>query len=135
ITQVMIRIGNKDSERYAILITPFNGENTFISHGQQAWKTVEKTSEKLFEQVYKSVAKSGLTKENHLISDVPEFFAGPNDMIRGKRFEGFAPDLKLDRLAVPKFQEVVVPDKRPGGLANKNLEKEVEKANAHVPRD
>ena len=135
ITQVMIRIGNKDSERYAILITPFNGENTFISHGQQAWKTVEKTSEKLLDQVYKSVAKSGLAKENHLISDVPEFFAGAKDMIRGKRFEGFAPDLKLDKLAVPKFQEIAVPDNRPGGLANKNLEKEVEKANARVPRD
>ncbi len=135
ISQVMIRIGNKDSERYAMLITPFNGENTFISHGQQAWKEVEKTSEKLFNKAYKAVAKSGLTKENHLISDVPEFFAGPQEMISGKRFEGFSPDLKLDKLAVPKFEEVEVPDNRPGGLANKNLEKEVEKANKLVPRD
>lgn len=135
ITQVMIRVGNKDSERFALLITPFNGENTFISHGQQAWKQVEKASEKLFTQVYRAVAKSGLTKENHLISDVPEFFAGPKDMIRGRRFEGFSPDLKLDKLAVPKFQEVVVPENRPNGLANKNMEKEVEKANALIPRD
>jgi hypothetical protein len=86
ITQVMIRVGNRDSERYAVLITPFNGENTFISNGQLAWKQVEKTSERLFDQVYKGVAKSGLPKENHLITDVPEFFAGAKDMIRGTRF-------------------------------------------------
>ncbi len=135
ITQTMIRTGNRDAERYTVLVTPFNGEHTFISNGQLAWKQVENTSERLFSQVYRAVASSGLPKENHLIIDVPEFYAGAHDMIRGKRFEGFSPDLKLDRLAVPKFQEVEIPDNLPAGPANKNLEKEVEKANEDLGRD
>lgn len=135
LSQVQLRIAGKDAERFAILITDFNEESSFISHGQEAYKEVAKDTEKLFKQFDRDIRKSGMTSQNHLISDQPEFFTGAGNIIKGKRAQGFAQDLKLDKLAVPQFEEATIPDNRPGGNANKNLEKEIEKNNKNVKRN
>jgi hypothetical protein len=135
LSRIPLRIAGKDTERFALLITDFNGEPSFISHGQTAYKEVAKASDRLLKQFDRDVRKSGLARENHLINDQPEFFKGAGNIIRGRRAEGFAQDLKLDKLAVPMFVEAGIPDDRPGGKANKNLEKEIVKANKLVKRD
>lgn len=135
LSKIPLKIAGKDTERFAILITDFNGEKSFISHGQEAYKEVAKDTDKLFKQFDKDIRKSGMTSQNHLIADQPEFFAGAGNIIKGKRAEGFAQDLKLDKLAVPRFEEATIPDKRPGGNANKNLEEEIVKNNKSVNRN
>lgn len=135
LSQVQLKIAGKDAERFAILITDFNEESSFISHGQAAYKEVAKDTEKLFKQFDKDIRKSGMVTQNHLIADQPEFFTGAGNIIKGKRAQGFAQDLKLDKLAVPQFEEATIPDNRPGGNANKNLEKEIEKNNKNVKRN
>jgi hypothetical protein len=135
LSRVPLKIAGKDTERFAILITDFNSEASFISHGQTAYKQVAKDTEKLFKDFDKDIRKSGMAKENHLIIDQPEFIAGAGNIIKGRRNEIFAQDLKLDKLAVPRFEEATIPDKRPGGNANNNLEKEIEKSNKLVKRN
>ncbi|MEK6476490.1 hypothetical protein WJR50_03110 [Catalinimonas sp. 4WD22] len=135
LSQVQLKIAGKDAERFAILITDFNEESSFISHGQAAYKEVAKDTEKLFKQFDRDIRKSGMASQNHLIADQPEFFTGAGNIIKGRRAQGFAQDLKLDKLAVPQFEEATIPANRPGGNANKNLEKEIEKNNKNVKRN
>lgn len=135
LSQVKLKIANKDTERFAILITDFNEESSFISHGQTAYKQVAKDTDKLIKQFDRDIRKSGMTSQNHLIIDQPEFFTGAGNIIEGRRNENFAQDLKLDKLAVPRFVKASIPDDRPGGNANKNLEKEIEKSNKLVKRN
>lgn len=135
LSRVKLKVAGKDTERFAILITEYNEEPSFISHGQTAYKQVAKDSDKLIKQFDRDIRKSGMSSQNHLIIDQPEFFTGAGNIIEGRRHEEFAQDLKLDKLAVPRFIEASIPDKRPGGNANKNLEKEIEKSNKLVKRN
>ncbi len=135
LSRVKLKIAGKDSERFAILITDFNDAFSFISHGQSAYKEVAKNTEKLFKQFGKDIRRSGMTSQNHLIIDQPEFFTGAGNIIEGRRHENFAQDLKLDKLAVPRFAKASLPDNRPGGNANRNLENEIEKSNKLVKRN
>ena len=135
LSRVKLKVAGKDTERFAILITEYNEEPSFISHGQTAYKQVAKDTDKLIKQFDRDIRKSGMTSQNHLIIDQPEFFTGAGNIIEGRRHEAFAQDLKLDKLAVPRFMEASIPDKRPGGNANKNLEKEIEKSNKLVKRN
>jgi hypothetical protein len=135
LSRVKLKIAGKDSERFAILITDFNEAPSFISHGQTAYKEVAKDTDKLLKQFDKDIRKSGMSSQNHLIIDQPEFFTGAGNIIEGRRHENFAQDLKLDKLAVPRYAEASIPANRPGGNANKNLEKEIEKSNKLVKRN
>lgn len=96
---------SQGARRMMLLIAPFNGENTFVSSGQAAYKQEAVGSDQLFIEFGKVAYRSSLEVQNHLINDQPEFFVGAGNVIRGRRFEAFAQDLKLDKLAVPQFQE------------------------------
>lgn len=135
LSHVQLKVAGKDTERYAILITDFNEAPSLISHGQTAYKQVAKDTDKLTKQFGKDVRKSGMNNQNHLIIDQPEFFTGAGNIVEGRRHEAFAQDLKLDKLAVPRFVEASIPNDRPGGNANKNLEKEIVKSNKLVKRN
>lgn len=135
LNHVQLKVAGKATERFALLITPFNGESSFISHGQEAYRLEAENPEKLFSKFEKDVFRKGLEVQNHLINDKPEFFIGAGNIIKGKRFEGFARDLKLDKLAVPGFEENDVPQDQSGDSARKNLEKETETSNEAAKRD
>lgn len=100
-----IIVVSQGERKVALLITPFNGEGSFVSDGQEAYKQEAVGSDQLFIEFGKAAFRSGLEVQNYLINDQPEFFVGAGNVIKGKRFEAFAQDLKLDKLAVPKFQE------------------------------
>jgi hypothetical protein len=53
------------------------------------------------------VNKSGLERENFLIIDVPETFKKTR-VIKSRRVENFNPDIRIDKLAVPKFTESIM---------------------------
>ncbi len=124
-------INGKPERRYAIIMTEYNGKPTFMNDGQSAWKSDHKALEKLLKNVYSTVNKSGLNRTNMLVIDRPEFFREKN-ILDGQRIADFQADLKLDKLAVPKFKKVSIPSSKPGGFLNGQLEKELKNYNSQV---
>lgn len=135
LNHVKLKMAGKAAERFALWITPFNGESSFISHGQEGYRLEAENAEKLFSEFEKDIFRKGLEVQNHLINDRPEFFIGAGNIIKGKRFEGFARDLKLDKLAVPRFEESNIPQDQPEDNTRKSLEREIETSNEAEKRD
>ncbi len=133
LSKVNLKIAGKESERVVVVITPYNGGKSFMSHGQPAWKDQDKDQEKVVKNLGRAVYRSKQEQKNFLITETPEFFSDV-DIIKSRRFPSFAVDLKIDKLAVPMYTKVEVPADRPGGVVNNNVEKEVEKYNAGVAR-
>jgi hypothetical protein len=103
-------------DQYIGVITAFNQKPTFISHNQTAWKSQTGDLEILFRNLLRSIDNVDLTRENLLILDTPEYFRGV-EIVRGKRFESFNTDLRIDRLAVPAFEELPLPQNTDAGSA------------------
>ncbi len=83
-------------------ITSYNQSPNFISNNQKSWKSQTSELEILFRNLARAIDNVDLTSENLLIIDTPEFFRGV-DIIKSRRSETFNTDLRIDRLAVPKF--------------------------------
>ena len=132
ISRVDVEFGGKKSERYVTVVTPFNGKYDLMDHGQKAWKQQEKKLDKLLKKIEKEASKTG-EKTNNLIVDSPEFFKD-TPLITKNRFERYPSDLKIDKLAIPKFEIVEVPDKKPIGVVNNKVEEEIEKGNKQARR-
>ncbi len=130
LSHVAFQIKNKDAERYVIVATPFSGDENFMKNGQVAWKTQDKNYDKALKSFSKDAGKLG-TKENLLINDTPEFFE-TIDIFKGARNASFSEDLRIDKLAVPKFSEIQIPSNPPGGVINNNIRKEAEGYNQNV---
>ncbi len=94
---------NQESKEYTLLIAPFDTEKPFVDRQQGAFQLVAGTPKTLARQLDNVVRRSGMEKQNFLVIDVPEFFVGAGNVVRGNRMEGFAQDLKLDKLAIPSF--------------------------------
>lgn len=96
------------SDQFIGVLTAYNQGANFISNNQTAWKSQTSDLEILFRNLARGIDNANLTLENLLIIDTPEFFGGI-DIIRGKRFESFNTDLRIDRLAIPKFLDLSLP--------------------------
>ena len=94
---------NRSDKEYILLIAPFDTEQPFVNRQKGAFQLVAGTPTTLTRQLDNRIRRSGIEKQNFLVIDRPEFFVGAGNVIRGNRAEGFAQDLKLDKLAVPRF--------------------------------
>lgn len=112
---------NRPDSKATLIITPFNGDHNFIAHNQSAWKSDDSKLEKVLDDLYKFVSRLDYEKSNYLIIDQPEYFEDTR-INKGKRFETFHSDLKLDKLAVPKFEEADPPDLKPEGTLNNQVQ-------------
>ncbi len=90
------------------VITAFDQKPTFISHNQPSWKSQTSDLEILFRNLFRTIDNADLTSENLLVLDTPEYFRGV-DILKGKRFESFNTDLRIDRIAIPAFEELPLP--------------------------
>ena len=133
LSKVLLKIKNKESLRYVILITGFSNDENFIKNGQKAYKDQEKNLEKAMKKIYGVTVRKEFVKTNNLIIDHPEYLHNIK-IITGRRNQSYPVDLRVDRLAVPKFQETEIPGNRPGGILNNRIAKEMEKANEQVER-
>jgi hypothetical protein len=124
-------MNNQVVERYVIMITPFNGDSKFMDHGQSAWREQNRNYEKALNNTLKDIYRAELNEGNHLIINSPEYFSEVS-VIRNNRFDEYPRDLKIDKLAVPLFEEIKIPENRPGGSINENLEKTIEEHNREV---
>ena len=96
-------------DQFIGVVTPFNKEPTYISNNQPAWKSQTSDLEILFRNLARAIDRANLKSENLLIIDSPEYYRG-SDIINGKRFELLNTDLRIDKLAVPKFVDLAVPE-------------------------
>jgi hypothetical protein len=133
ISKVILKIKNKESMRYVILITPFSQDEVLIKNGQKAYKDQDKDFEKPMKKIYGITVRKDYVKTNNLIIDNPEYLPAMG-ILKGRRNQSYPVDLRVDKLAVPKFEETKIPDNRPGGILNNRIAKEIEKANEHVER-
>jgi hypothetical protein len=133
LSKVWLKIKNKESLRYVIVITPYSRDALFIANGQNAYKDQNKDLEKAMKKIYGVSVRKDMVKSNNLIIDQPEFLPAFT-IIKGLKYQSFPQDLRVDKLAVPKFEEAPIPSKRPGGILNNRIAKEIEKANTAVER-
>ncbi len=130
LSHVALKIKNNDTERFVLVVTPFSGDNQFMKNGQVAWKDQGKSLDNVLKSLSKNAGKLG-KPENLLVTDNPEYFT-TIDIIRGRRNESFSQDIRIDKLAVPKFEEIDIPSNPPGGIINNNVKKEAESYNTTV---
>ncbi|MDN4165497.1 hypothetical protein QWY31_08295 [Cytophagales bacterium LB-30] len=90
------------NERFRLMVTSFSGDENFISLGQKGWIRQGAEPESVSQQLYLASRSSGLSFSNYLIIDQPEFFRG-TQVFSGKRYELFWSDLRIDKLAIPRF--------------------------------
>lgn len=133
ISKVMLKIKNRESLRYVVLITPFSKDDNLIKNGQVAYKDQNKDLEDIMKKIYGIAIRKDYVKTNHLIIDRPEFLPAI-PILTGRRNLSYPVDLRVDKLAVPKFEETEIPGNRPGGILNNRIADEIEKANAQVER-
>ncbi len=91
----------KSSGSYTMTITAFNNKGDFVDAGQPAWRIKHNNLKEMLGYVY-GTALNSQKKKNFLINDLPEVGEVPN-IIKGRRAEFFSLDMKVDKLAVPKF--------------------------------
>ncbi|MBK5278559.1 MAG: hypothetical protein JJE09_06815 [Bacteroidia bacterium] len=93
----------KKPEFYVITITPFNNKIDFVDVGQAAWRIKHDNLKEMLGFIY-GTALNNQPKKNFLINDIPEKGEIPT-IFKGRRSEFFTLDLKVDKLAVPKFDD------------------------------
>jgi hypothetical protein len=95
----------QSSQRCGLLITTFNEKASFVSPEQSAYMMTGNDWGAMMDQFQKYALLNQYQTQNFLISDLPEFFTGAGNVVKGRRAEGFAQDLKLDKLAIPRWSE------------------------------
>ena len=133
ISKVFLKIKNRESLRYVVLITGFSQDEELIKNGQKAYKDQDKDFDKPMKKIYGIAVRKDFVKTNNLIIDSPEYLPAMG-IITGRRNQSYPVDLRVDKLAVPRFEETEIPANRPGGILNNRIAKEIEKANEFVER-
>lgn len=91
----------KAEKSCTLTVSAFNAKVSFVDDGQPAWQVSNPVLKELLADVFRAGANSQ-KKLNFLVNDYPEPGSIPA-IIEGRRSEFYAFDLKLDKLAVPKF--------------------------------
>jgi hypothetical protein len=100
---VTLVIIQKTESDYIINITPFNGKDDLVDPDQLSWSVKTPSLYEALNSVYRSALSSN-KKKNFLMNEVPETDL-PVRVINGNRAEIFAVDLKVDVLAIPRFND------------------------------
>jgi len=99
---------------YQVVITPFSKDGSFVKHGKKAWQMESGQLADIVDQMYRMSVS--LERKNFLISDAPEMGRFTHK-VNGRRYEAYKPDLKTEKLAIPLFTEIILPEElqgRPG---------------------
>lgn len=118
-------------DQFIGVITEFDQKSTFVSHNQNAWKSQTSDLEILFRNMARSIDNADLIKENFLFLDSPEFFRGVR-ILKGRRMESFNTDLRIDRIAIPIFEDLPLPEG--SGSANQSMIESIQKGNEEILR-
>ena len=91
----------KDASFYTMTIAPFNNKIDFFDADQSVWRLKHNNLKEMLGYIY-GTALNSQKKKNFLINDIPEKGDVP-PIIKGRRSDFFSLDMKVDKLAVPKF--------------------------------
>ncbi len=92
-----------------VLTITKRSSNELLSINQPAYRLQRNAIGELIAQLGRDIYADKLVNANFLILDEPEFFTD-TDAVRGRRYESFTGDLKISKLAVPKFSKYQFPD-------------------------
>jgi len=98
-----------------LYITTFNKNEFFFTHGQECVKIHATTTAQINRNLAILIDRKDLISENLLFLDTPEYY-NQSSLIRGKRFQLYAADLKLDKLAIPGLKSAgntIIPENLP----------------------
>lgn len=121
------KISNQD--QFIGVLTTWDEKPDMITNQQAAWKSQTSDLEILFRNLARSIDSANLTLENLMIIDSPEYFGG-GGVIAGRRSETFNTDLRIDRLAVPKFETLPVSENR--AVVDSNMSAIVNEENSSI---
>lgn len=116
---------------FTLTLGKISEESVFFEAGQQAYQLQKNNFATLMQEFTKTVSGSGLKNTNFLILEIPEFF-DKTQIFTSKRFESYNPDLKLDKLAVPLFEERAVPKNTPPGMSREEMIAQINKENQNI---
>jgi hypothetical protein len=96
----------KGNDGFTFHATEYNNTMQFVTPGQFAWKVSNRKLDDLLTTIYRD-AWLREKKQNFLINDIPETEINV-PIIAGRRSELFPLDLKVDMMAVPKFDDPAI---------------------------
>ncbi len=116
---------------FSLTLGTLSEKDLFFETGQAAFQIQHNNLRTLLQQFIRVVSASGLDRSNFLILEHPEFFYETQMFAKG-RFEKFNPDLKLDKLAVPLFEERLPPQNIPPGMSREEVNQKVSIENQQI---
>lgn len=127
----IIFLKRDENKVFSVTITEFNQKENLVSNGQKAWKNQNDELEKVMINLYRTIGKKNYEKKNLLILETPAFYKD-TQIISGRRFESYQQDLKLDKLAVPLYQKIELPDNISNSNENNQVIKNVKLHNNNI---
>lgn len=112
-------IVHQSDNGFELYATKIPEEGGFFQEGMNAFFIESPSLKELGSKLQTLVNRSDLERENFLIIDVPETFKRTN-VIKSRRVANFNPDIRIDKLAVPKFESNIM------------LDVDIDKANAEL---
>ena len=100
-------IVHQTASGFELYATKIPEEGGFFQKDMQAFYLQAPSLKQLGADLKLLVNKSGLQRENFLIIEVPETFKRAS-VIKSRRVVNFNPDIRIDKLAVPKFQDNIM---------------------------
>lgn len=101
-----IIILQRSQDGYVITVTVFNGRENFIDPTQPVWRVANRSLKEALTELYRTALLTN-KKQNLLLNDEPETGLTVRAIV-GNRVEAFSYDLKVDKLAVPRFQDTTL---------------------------
>lgn len=116
---------------YMLTLGRISDQDMFFEAGQPAFRLENNNLNNLMQSLVRAVSSSGSERTNFLVLERPEFFK-KTSIFTARRFESYNPDLKLDRLAVPLFEEKVMPTSIPSGMSRDEISAHVSGENQKI---
>ena len=91
-----------------LVITKRPSEGSLLNLHQPAYRISRNAIGEIIAQLGRDIYQVQLQNHNFMILDQPEFFSDAY-VVKGRRFESFNSDLKIGKLAVPKFEKFKFP--------------------------
>lgn len=120
---------------YNMVITSFNGKRSLIDHGSEAWRLESGDLKEILKELEDQIVHSTLVRENNLVLDEPEYFEIESVIKKkAKRYKTFPSDLTVDKLAIPIYEDMEVPESFASNSFNQQLQKDVNAYNSEISR-
>ncbi|MBK6267105.1 hypothetical protein JKA74_18820 [Marivirga sp. S37H4] len=100
-------IVHQTDNAYSLYISDIPKGGTFFTESMLVYELKAKTLEELGKSLLTKTEQASLSRSNFLIIDVPETFKRTH-VIKSRRLADYNADLRIDKLAVPKFEKNVM---------------------------